>query len=368
DAVRQVTLALNDDPISFQKSLGGAGAYEVVATKIPNTKSWRIDSLGTDSAGARRRVVADAVPEELFSNAFFSQSSLTLASGATVDSFLNGTTARNMCTGKGVVGSNAADQVAWNNQGVGDVNCRQWAGDAFPYAFDACISYARENPADFDSRIKCPPDPLTMKRTPGYEVPVVDLANVTPVPQPDAYRNCTTPIPPGIYYWQSVTLAAGCSLQGTTGDVVIYSFGPVNLGSPGAASTNFVNKPPDDAGICPHDHTQQGGRDALTDKWNDPAHYYCPGWAKRLQIWVKSGANATVTLNNHLKFWGLLVAPTQAIVGGGGQGSPQVFVWGAIIGQTANLNAQFTMHYDESLAQLSSSTFRIRNWREAPPV
>src|SRR3954454_13950724 len=128
-------------------------------------------------------------------------------------------------------------------------------------------------------------------------------------------------------------------------------------------NTGRGNSPYATAGMCGGATNPPG----LKDQNNNPSSYYCPGWAGTLRLYMLSGSSNTVILRNHVQFWGIIDAPSAclACVGANGNsGTPHSEAWGAIITATANSQSQVSLHYDDSLADLSTGRFSVRNWRE----
>lgn len=326
------------------RSIAGVGTYVFSAVRDTAQPSvWHVSSRGKDTAGAERRIRADAVPDSFFANALFGQTALGLASGVSVDSFLDATA---RCTGKGLVGTNnaAGFTQGGNGNGVGVVNCQHApTGDGSGYAYDGCISYANSDPADIPPAANCPPS-KTLKMTPAFSLPYVQPSSATFVAQPAGTCNTGTGqvIAAGTYHWTSFKMLPGCT---TVGPVVIYVSGAVRLGANGSnhklnAPTLCVN-PPDDSGC-----------------WTS-------GHAQNLQIYAVTGSTGELCYEgNGTTFWGTIVAPSRTFSKCGGGGS-HISVWGAMIFNAVDTSAQFALHFDESLANLSSGKYVIRNWRES---
>ena len=364
DAVRAVgataQTSLNSGPVS----LNGAGSYQYTATLDTFASVWHLTSTGTDPRGVKRQVAADAVAESLFGNAFFVQSNLSVPSGGTLDSFADGTSKANMCTKHGTVGTDSGANLTFGTNG--SVNCEDWAyGNGFNSPVDGCISYADSNPAMPPTGSgQCPPN-NTRTVTPAFTPPQV----VGPGGTATAPIACdgTTPALRALgggqpYFWTSVALRPGCRIDPSNGPVIIYTSGVVDVGDTNGSS-GTVNQPYATAGFCGSSTYTAG----LIDVNHNPSSFYCPGWAGNLRIYVLSASNSTVILRNHVQFWGVIDAPSGclACVGANGNsGTPHSEVWGAISVGTSNPQAQVSIHYDDSLGDLSTGRFTVRNWRE----
>jgi hypothetical protein len=366
------------------QTLGSAGSYSFTATKDtnPNVDVWHVDATGADPSGVKRRVKADLMAEALFGNAFFIQAKLTVPAGASLDSFRSGANLQEMCTRRGVIGTNTAATMTFGNtgSGIGVRNCVETTyGTPWPHPVDGCISYADENPPlPPIGTGKCPPAPDTKLQTPKFAMPKIappKNPNGTDMPVDMDPPACdgSNPLRGGTrYHWNKVKLRPGCyvkvkdDLTGEfLGPAIVYTPGVLEIGSP-TGTSGTINAPPLgqdltrplDPTICP---TYLG-----SDLRGNPANYYCPGWSSNLRIYLTgTGETARAKFGNHAKFWGAIVAPN-GTVEGLNTGSPQVEMWGAIIAAEAAPAAQFTVHYDERLGALKTGRYITRNWREEP--
>lgn len=356
--------------------LGGSGSYQWTATLDPSGDVWHLDSTGTDLSHPQRRVHADAVAQSLFDNALFVRSSLQLPAGSAIDSFRDGSSAQSMCTRHGVLGTNDAADLAFtsNGGGVAQRNCTGSAyGISWPYPVDACVSYADANPVmPPTGQGACPPAPASFTETPSFTVPQIVGPGGSPVANPptcDATHPIVTPATKQPFFWSSVTLRTGCTVDATNGPAIIYTTGKVDIGDVHGAS-GVVNPPPsaqspqpaNTSAFCPAGTITAG----LNDANNNPSSYYCPGWSGNLRIYVLSNATGTnVILRNHVQFWGVIVDPpgTFAV---DSNGKPHVEIWGAIIANSGAPSAQVALHYDDSLGGITTGQYGMRNWRECP--
>lgn len=360
DAIRRVTdYTSGPTTIPISGSLGSAGSYTATATRESATV-WRIDAVGVDATGVQRRVKATAVAQSLFANAVFTRSTMNFHSGSSVDSFVNGLNAANTCTGKGFVGTNAPDTTDLNVSGGGGgvTNCTQ--GTSAPdVTYDGCVGYSLNEPVP--GFLNAPPSGVpTGCGTVRTETPTftVDTPDSSGIPLETAPLNCTssTVIAPGSYRYPSITLRDGCSLASTAtfaNPVKLYSDAGITIGT---STNDFINRP---ASGCPG--TSSTGNDNFPS--GDPLYHYCPGWAGRLQIYG-TGTASSVVFNNKTSFWGVVVAPRYVL--GGGSGNPQAKVWGALVGSSLATNAQFAVHYDESLSAVTNGRYDLASWREEP--
>lgn len=363
DAVRAVGTSAVSTIDSGDVSLGGAGTYRYTASLDPFATVWHLTATGTDPRGVKRKVAADAVAESLFGSALFVQSTLSIPAGGTLDSFKDGTTAANMCTKHGIVGTNSGDTLSFNTHGT--KNCQNSVYGNWDSPVDGCISYADNDPATPSTGAGQCPSANTQLRSPAFTPPQV----VGPGGTATAPTACdgTTPALKARsdgqpYFWTSVVLRPGCTIDPTNGPVVIYTPGVVDIGDTNGASGQ-VNAPYAVGGFCGASTYTAG----LKDQNNNPSSSYCPGWSGNLRIYVLSASNSNIILRNHVQFWGIVDAPSGCLAcigANGNSGTPQSEVWGALLASTSNPQAQINLHYDDSLADLSTGRFTVRNWRE----
>jgi hypothetical protein len=364
DAVKAVGASALATIDSGVISLGGAGSYRYTAQRDSLASVWHLTSTGTDPRGVTRKVAADAVAESLFGSALFVRSALSIPAGGTLDSFADGTSKARMCTGHGTAGSDTGASMDFNTHGT--INCQNWAfSNNWDYPVDGCVSYADANPP--------------MPPTGSGKCPATNTITVTPAFTPPQVVGPGGPAAPALtcdgssgplmaradgqpQYVSSVALRPGCQVDPSLGPVVIYTPGVVDIGATNGSSGN-VNAPYPVAGYCGPSTYQAG----LLDKNNNPSSYYCPGWSGNLRIYMLSASNSNVILRNHARFWGIVSAPSGclACVGAtGNSGSPQAEVWGALGVGTSNPQSQISLHYDDSLADLSTGRYSVHNWRE----
>lgn len=320
------------------RSLAGAGTYTFVARREASANIWHVTSTGVDESGMQRRLSAYIRPVSIFANALFGKSALQLAAGVAVDSYTDGTNASTRCSGNGIVGTDTGAQ--FDQTGNGNGNAVNNCGGSYPY--DKCISYSDPAaPTDIPAQANCP-TPIDRDPNP-FPLPTVTAPSGTPSAQPA--NICSGGIPAGTYYWTSVTLTDGCRVNGA---VKIFSSGPVTIGENG--SNKRVNQPQPGQGGCPA---------------NPPVGYnisYCKGWPANLQIFVTNNSLVCFSGNN-TQFWGTITAP-QSLFQRCGGGGAHLEMFGALIFNSVDTQAQFSLHYDESLANLDSGTFGVRNWVE----
>lgn len=380
EAVKAVATATTNtlsSPVVDVPADGGSFRYTAVLDSVTNV--WHIDARGTDRTGVERRVLADAVPEPLVGSAYFAHSNVTFPSGTSLDSFQNGSSVQKMCTRKGFLGSNDLT-IDWptSGSGVGVRNCTQATyGVSWEHPMDGCTFYAGDTgdppPVVGASNIgsgKCPPAPATTGRSPQFQIPDApapagvpsngsDTGNFIPATtgpgpsQPAVPNVCDATHPLNgrstPYYWSNVNLLEGCVMNVTTGPIIIVTEGDVIIGDQNG-NAGVVNPPTTDPAICP-------AYTALLDVFNDPNSYYCPGWSSKLQIYVKNAGN--VRFGNHAKFWGVVIGSQATVTGG-----PQATIWGALLTGGTTTSAQFTMHYDEALGDITTGRYLVANWRE----
>jgi hypothetical protein len=379
DAVKAVSKATSSTVTASVDLPANGGTYTYKGTLDTTSNVWHIDAIGTDHTGVKRHVRADAVPEPLVGSAYFANSNVTFPAGTSLDSFQNGSSQEKMCTRHGFLGSNDLT-INWPNSGGGSGtrNCTQTVYGAtigtWPYPMDGCTFYAG-NVGDPPPTV--PSSNIGSGKCPEADHPAADGSNAVsshspqfvipdpPLPASPPWSNGNDTNNPGNvcdsthplvgrttpYYWNTVNLFEGCFVNVANGPVIMVTKGSVIIGAQNG-NAGAVDVPDTSTNaVCPN----YGGQDTF----NDPAWYYCPGWAKNLQIYIK-GANS-VTFGNHAKFWGVVIGP-DASVGGG----PYATIWGALLtGGTAG-SAQFTMHYDEALGDITTGRYLVANWREEP--
>jgi Tfp pilus assembly protein PilX len=316
-------------------SVGTAGSYSYTATKDGTV--WRLDSIGTDATGVRRRVLADAVDQPTFGNAFFGLTSVSIK--GTADSYTGPTNTCSTSPAFGVVGSNGT--ITFTG-GVGARNCR---GGSWTYPADGCSFNGQTTiPAGVIGVGACPPAPDTFTTSQKFNPPPVVVP--TGLTSEGAFTcpvNGT--IPSGTHLYTSATFNGGCKV-GAAGDAVLYVTGPVTIGVDTGNCKSVINAP---TGACSS---------------NFPTTWYQSGWTSRLQINV--AGNGTVSFANHALFWGVINAPNSLVTASGG-GTPQVDVFGSVLANSAASAAQFAFHYDQALRrQFSTGQYQVTNWREEP--
>jgi Tfp pilus assembly protein PilX len=334
DAAKAITAHTSD--FTGGSSLGASGSYSYTATKDGST--WRIDATGTDASGVRRRVLADAVDQPLYSNAFFAIAASELK--GTVDSYTGPSNTCATSPGMGVVGSNSS--ISFTG-GTGARNCRGSLG--WDYAADGCSFYGQTTiPPDNKGNDPigdgaCPPAPDTATYPDKYVPPTVTVPGG--LTNEGAYTCNGGTIPSGTHLYSSLTLSGGCRVAGGAAAAVLYVTGPVTIGTDTGSCKSVVNAPP--SGAC-------------------TSGQYVTGWPAMLQVNV--AGNGTVSFANHAVFWGVVNAPNSVVTANGG-GTPQVEVFGSFLANSASAAAQFAFHYDQSLkSQLTTGQFRLVNWRE----
>jgi Tfp pilus assembly protein PilX len=336
DAAKAITAHSGD--FTGTSSLGTSGSYSYSATK--DGPVWRIDATGTDASGVERRVLADAVDQPLYSNAFFALATLELK--GTADSYTGPSNTCATSPGMGVVGSNGS--ISFTG-GSGARNCRGVLG--WDYAADGCSFYGQATiPPDNKGNNPigngaCPPAPDTGTYPDRYIPPSVTVpAGLT---SEGAYTCSGGTIPSGTHLYSSLTLSGGCRVADGAAAAVLYVTGPVTIGTDTGNCQSVVNAPP--SGTC-------------------TSGQYASGWPATPQINV--AGNGTVSLANHAVFWGVVNAPNSVFTANGG-GTPQAEVFGSVLANSASTAAQFAFHYDQSLrSQLTTGQYRVTNWREEP--
>jgi Tfp pilus assembly protein PilX len=334
DAAKAITA--HTGTFTATSSLGTSGSYSYTATK--DGAVWRLDATGTDATGVKRRVLADAVDQPLYSNAFFALATSQLK--GTADSYTGPSDTCATSPGMGVVGSNGS--ITFTG-GTGAKNCRGAFG--WDYAADGCAFYGQSTiPPDGNGNNPigngaCPPAPDTGTYPDKYIPPSVTVpAELT---SEGAYTCSGGTIPSGTHLYSSVTLSGGCQVAGGAAAAVLYVTGPVTIGTDTGNCKSVVNAPP--SATC-------------------SSGQYVSGWPAMLQINV--AGNGTVSFANHAVFWGVVNAPSSVFTANGG-GTPQVEVFGSVLANSVGTAAQFAFHYDQSLrSQLTTGQYRVTNWRE----
>ena len=312
-------------------SLGSAGSYSYTATK--DGAVWHLDSTGTDPTGVQRHVMADAVDQPIYGNAFFALTGADLK--GTADSY-TGTT--DTCStdpltgfGSGVIGSN------------GPISFSSLKNCHGQYAADGCKFYGQTS---IPSGTVCPPPPAASTTTQKFFPP--------PVTVPTGLTNegaFTCPangtIPSGTHLYSSITLNDGCRVASSGAAATLYTIGDVAVGTVSGSCKSVINAPPPTVNCT-----------------NFPATFYQSGWPARLQINV--AGSGIVSFANHAIFWGVIDAPNSLVSAAGG-GTPQVDVFGSVVASSALSAAQFAFHFDKSLLQqFSTGQYQVTNWREEP--
>jgi hypothetical protein len=326
--------AITANASSFSRgpvSLGNAGSYTYTATK--DGAVWHLDSTGTDPTGVKRRVLADAVDQPIFGNAFFAASGATIK--GTADSYTGPT---DRCSidpgtgfGSGVVGSNGTI----NFTGGGNTNCHG------VYPADGCTFYGQ---ASIPTGTGCPPPPASTTTGQKFIPPPVTVpAGLTSEGTLSCPNNGT--IPSGTHLYTDIILRDGCKVTGAQA-ATLYATSTVTVGTDSGSCKSVVNAPV--TGSCT----------------SFPNGWYQTGWPSTLRINV--AGNGSVSFANHAIFWGVIDAPNSPVSAAGG-GTPQVDVFGSVVGASAAASAQFAFHFDRSLLQqFSTGEYLITNWREEP--
>jgi Tfp pilus assembly protein PilX len=339
DAAKAITA--HTTSFTGTSSLGTAGTYTYTATK--DGIIWHLDVTGTDATGAKRRIMADAVDQPIFSNAFFAQTSASIK--GTADSYTSPTDTCSTTPASGVIGSNGT--ITFTG-GTGTKNCRGAAGWAYPV--DGCTFYGQTTiPPDANGNNAigpgaCPPAPATTTTTQKFFPPPVTVPSGL---SSEGAFTCPTngTIPSGTHLYDSITLNGGCQVAGA-GPAVLYVTGPVTVGTDTGSCKSVINAPP---GACAS---------------NFPTSWYQTGWPAKLQLNV--AGNGNVSFANHAIFWGVIDAPNSLVTASGG-GTPQVDVFGSVVAASATSAAQFAFHFDQSLLQqLTTGQYQVINWREEP--
>jgi hypothetical protein len=380
DAVREVQTTLGQSLGPTTKTLGDAGSYTYSATLDPTTNVWHVDAWGIDKTGVKRHVKADAVPESLFSSAYFVDSKLNLPSGVALDSFTDGASLADTCTGKGVLGTNdPADLTFQSNGGNGNAqtNCTglEFGNSIWPYPLDGCVAYHPSDsppvwPPNYGTANHCPPQPYTQVADPLYDIPVVTAPQYlgNPVAEQSAAGTAGQSFPQvpcdathkiqggALYFVTQLVMYPGCQVNAANGPAIIYVQGNVTIGiQNGGSSTNVspgIN-PPDtsNALLCPN----YSG----VDYFNNSRSTYCSGWSSDLQIYMTG--TGSISFGNHANFWGAIMGNSATITS-----APQVQMWGAMRVNGMNSSAQITLHYDEALGKVTNGVYTVKDWREEP--
>ena len=374
DAVRAAGSAAGVSLGPINVTVPGAGTYTYSGQRDPNSPDlpvWHLLAYGTDTSGVQRKVRADALAEPLFTNALYATSNLFVAAGGTVDSFQDGSSQANMCTGLGTIGTNDAAHLTFGNHGsVG--NCQNSLSGNWPYPVDGCVSYATPPPDPVLATSQngwCPPPPNDKTATPAFIPPSVTMPLNPTINDngqngnPSSYTCSNTLAGGTVIEANSIIIAPGCAIDTSSpGPITFYTTGSVTVGNGSGNNGNVgpVNPPPSGSGPC---NTVYTGKDS----YNNSASYYCPGYASLFRVY---SSGPSVTFGNHSLFWGVIVAPNAALAVNSGQGNcagnPQAQQWGATIVGAGSSCAQLSIHYDQSLSTFESGQYQIANWREEP--
>jgi hypothetical protein len=385
DAVKSLGTAVGSTIGPVTKTLGSAGTYKYSATLDSTANVWHIDAYGYDTSGKARHVKAEAVPEPLFSNAFFFDSGIALPSGVALDSFTSGNSTQTTCSRHGVLGTNDPAHLTFNSSGGngnGQQNCTDavWYGSSntWVYPVDGCIGYHDPNqsavyPPQTGQVNACPPTPYTALTQPKYAIPSIKApAGTTFVTAgssagkandqkswPTVPCDANHHIAGGArYYVSQVVLLPGCQVDALNGPAIIYTTGAVSIGQQngGAASNRSPGMNPPDTShplLCPNY--------AGTDWQGLPRSDYCPGWSSNLQIYMTDGNTNTISFGNAAAFWGVVMGENAAI-----STASQVQVWGAMRVSALASGAQLSLHYDEALGSIGTGIYQVKDWREEP--
>lgn len=390
----------------------GNGSYEYTAVKdfyqpaphVPAVPVWHISALGTDEQGVQRRVNADAVAHGLFGQAIFVAGTGLFGTGLAVDSYIDGLTADNRCSGVGAVGSNDPAKLFFgpSSNGVPNSNphnnCKSNPALTNPWQWpaDACIAYgpgddSQPYPPGAGTTGHCPTIrsspgiyPGTWKTSPLFRPGTVRAPTGT---GPEYIRETSTfechngtkkgpanQLQAGkVYIVPNLILRDGCQVIGgdpataetdapgdpAAGAAKVFVTGDVALGSQTGGANNLINEPPQNAATA-------GGPCGQTGQQSAPNSYYCPGWPKTLQIYVVGDGTVTFD-NNGMKMWGLIHAAEATA----SFSAPQLDVWGSMIissvgGSGSSNSPQWSWHYDESLQSMTTGLYQLANWREEP--
>lgn len=393
DAIQQAPIVPRTTSTFTRTGTLGSGTYIYTATRDANRPLiWLVDSLGTDLAGVQRRIRAQAVPGSIFNSPIFVNSSLVLSSGISLDSFTSGVSYAQMCTKRGIIGTNDPDHMQFTSGGggVGVANCQKKLGinSAWAYSMDGCTSFGNDSQAlPPTGPGKCPPPPDTFKTPPKQFSPPAVYApgtlqnprtadfsgfKLTCDPSKPLVTNSTgttnvqTLMGDKIYYFtSSVELYDGCRVVSPTTSggsvdperpVFIYSAGDVKVGNTGGQGGS-INAPPATSpanAVC-----GATAISSLSDGAGNPASYYCPLWSAGLRIRLLTASSVEIRSNN-TRFWGAIEAPSGSFVLNGSG----IEVWGAAVANTGSSNAQFTWHFDEGLAVITAGRYSVAAWRE----
>lgn len=375
----------------------GKDCYTFTATRdLGERPVWHIDATGTDKTGVQRRIRATAVATSLFATPLFVQSSLDVSSGVSLDSFNNGTTVDDMCTKKGVIATNTPSGMTFGSSGVGGgvTNCQnKLLSNGWSYSMDGCTSYG-----DGDQNLppmgpaKCPPEPDTFRTNREFSPPEVKAPVACAPGGGEVYGTCynvgnptqTTPFicgsGPGqfqleggkTYYFPNVSLRKGCGIitpkliSGGGGGIdleepVIVYANRITVGAQSDGADQRINQPPSGPGAgnaCGGTATS-----TLQDGNSAPANFYCPKWSGGLRLRIVEGQLGTITFKGSgTKFWGAMEAPDGSVDLEGSQTS----IWGAVVANFASSDSQFSWHFDDSLAAITTTQFELGSWREEP--
>lgn len=365
DAAQSVPLAAGS---TFTRSgTVGNGAYTYTASHdTTDPRLWHVDSIGVDRSGVKRRIQADATGESQFTSPLYVNNLLIVGAGGLLDSFTSGQSSATGCTGKGYISVSDGNNVSFTSGGKGNANCTGRVIDpTWTWAMDGCVVFGGSNLPP-TGQANCPPPPATSKTTKLFPLQKVN-APTSGVTYPssgsvpgtswtcNAGSGANALHRGGVYYYTTVTLAAGCGFD-TTG---FNSSNPARIYAKsvvvGSSAHGLVNAPT--TATCP---VSTAGW-AYADANNNPPAYYCTGWPSMLQVFVPSGIGGSVSFQgSNTDFWGMVDAPDATVV----LSSPQLEMWGAMVAGSVNVKSQFSWHFDETETSVTTGRYSIKNWRE----
>ncbi|HVA43518.1 MAG TPA: hypothetical protein VNF50_08550 [Acidimicrobiales bacterium] len=354
DAVQQIPYVAGT---SFSRTASvGNGTYSYTATE-DSTYSyvWHIDSVGTDVTGVKRQVKADATASAEDLLPIYINGTGSLSAGVTLDSFTSGLDTATGCTGQGILGVSDGSNLNFTGSGVGNSNCDS------SYSMDKCaVYYSGSSPPPLPAQgtAKCPPSPQTYYVSPAF--PLSNPASPPGSPQSSYTCSASNPLTFGsIEYATTVNLANGCYVEpssSSSGPAVIYLPSSGSLTISGTVNSPTSLSSADQTTYCPGYANW-----TYSDLNSNPAISYCPDWSGKLIVYT---AGASINISGHTLFWGVINAPSSTFNIPASANHLQM--WGSLVVGSMNAGAQANFHYDQSLANLTQSSYTLSNWREEP--
>jgi hypothetical protein len=370
----QNAAAIPADAASFSDTKPlGSSTYSYTATRDTTLSNvWHIDATGTDATGVKRHIKADAYGQSQFNSPMYVQNFLSVGAGAVLDSYYSGLNNTTGCSRKGIISMADGSKVSFTSGGKGNANCTGRIIDTtWTYSMDGCNVYSTNASVTMPptGQANCPPAPYTARVNQNY--PVQNLTMPTkPASTPIFWSpsdgslggtftcSSTNPFQPNsVYKYQTVTLNDGCYINWGSLSPSSYYNNAVTIWANdveiGSVTNSVINAP--SAATCP---TNTAGW-SYSDAQNNPAYWYCTGWAQTLRIFVP-GSNTVNFNRTGTAVWAIVNAPQATVT----LNSPQLQMFGALVAGSVNVKSQFSWHFDETLTSVTTGKYSLYNWRE----